>query len=264
VLGGTGKTGRRVAERLQALGEDVRIGSRSGTPPFDWEEPATWEPALRGATAVYVSYFPDLAVPGAAEAVGTVAAIAERLGIARLVLLSGRGEEEAQRAERAVWDALPSATVVRCSWFAQNFSEGYLLDGVLAGEVALPVGPVPEPFVDVDDVADVAVTALIEDGHAGQLYELTGPRAITFAEAVGEIARASGRPVRFTTPSMTEFAAEMGAAGVPDDVVQLLAYLFGEVLDGRNVPVGDGVQRALGRPARDFRAFAEDNAKAWA
>jgi len=257
VLGGTGKTGRRIAERLRARGENVRIGSRSGTPPFDWEDAATWEPALRGATAAYVSYFPDLAMPGAAEAVGTVAAIAARLGITRLVLLSGRGEEEARRAERAVWDAHPSATVLRCSWFAQNFSEGYLLDGVLAGEVALPVGPMPEPFVDVDDIAEVAVAALTGDGHVGQLYELTGPRALTFAEAVGEIARASGRPVRFTTISMTEFAAEMAASGVPDDVVQLLAYLFGEVLDGRNVAIADGVQRALGRPARDFRAFAE-------
>ena len=264
VLGGTGKTGRRVAERLRARGEDVRIGSRSATPPFDWEDPATWEPALRGATAAYVSYFPDLAVPGAAKLVGTVAAIAARLGITRLVLLSGRGEEEAEHAEHAVWDAVPSATVLRCSWFAQNFSEGYLLDGVLAGELALPVGPVPEPFVDVDDIAEIAVAALTEDGHAGQLYELTGPRALTFAEAVEEIARASGRPVRFTTVSMTEFAAEMAVAGVPDDVVQLLAYLFGEVLDGRNVPVGDGVQRALGRPARDFRAFAENNFEAWA
>jgi uncharacterized protein YbjT (DUF2867 family) len=257
VLGGTGKTGRRIAERLRARGENVRIGSRSGTPPFDWEDAATWEPALRGATAAYVSYFPDLAMPGAAEAAGTVAAIAARLGITRLVLLSGRGEEEARRAERAVWDAHPSATVLRCSWFAQNFSEGYLLDGVLAGEVALPVGPMPEPFVDVDDIAQVAVAALTGDGHVGQLYELTGPRALTFAEAVGEIARASGRPVRFTTISMTEFAAEMAASGVPDDVVQLLAYLFGEVLDGRNVAIADGVQRALGRPARDFRAFAE-------
>ena len=184
-------------------------------------------------------------MPGAAESVGTFAAIAARRGLPRLVLLSGRGEEEAQRAERAVWAALPSATVVRCSWFAQNFSEGYLLDGVLAGEVALPVGPVPEPFVDVDDIADVAVAALTEDGHTGQLYELTGPRALTFAEAVAEIAQASGRPVRFTTISMTEFAAEMAVAGVPDDVVQLLA-----------LPVRRGARRPQRRRRRRRAARA--------
>jgi uncharacterized protein YbjT (DUF2867 family) len=256
VLGGTGKTGRRVVERLEARGLPVRAGSRFATPPFDWEEPATWAPALRGASAAYISYFPDLAVPGAAEAVAEVAELAVAAGARRIVLLSGRGEEEAQRAERAVFEVFADTTVVRCSWFAQNFSEGDLLDGVLAGEVALPVGTVPEPFVDVDDVADVAVAALTEDGHAGQVYELTGPRPLTFAEAVEVIAQASGRPVRFTGVTMAEFAAEMAVAGVPDDVVQLLSYLFTEVLDGRNAAVADGVERALQRPARDFRDFA--------
>jgi uncharacterized protein YbjT (DUF2867 family) len=230
--------------------------SRAGTPPFDWERPETWEPALRGATAVYISYFPDLAVPGAAEAAGEVAALAVRHGAGRVVLLSGRGEEEAQRAEQAVFSAAPEATVVRCSWFMQNFSEGYLLDGVLAGEVALPVGDVPEPFVDLDDVADVAVAALTEEGHGGQVHELTGPRALTFAEAVDEIARAAGRPVHFTRVEFEAFAAEMRAAGVEDDVVGLMGYLFNEVLDGRNVGATDGVERVLGRPPRDFAAFA--------
>jgi uncharacterized protein YbjT (DUF2867 family) len=256
VLGATGKTGRRVVERLEARGVPVRAGSRSAAPPFDWEDPATWVPALHGASAVYISYFPDLAVPGAAEAVAEVARLAVAAGARRIVLLSGRGEEEAQHAERAVFEVFPDATVVRCSWFAQNFSEGYLLDGVLAGEVALPVGDVPEPFVDVDDVADVAVAALTGDGHAGQVYELTGPRLLTFAQAVEEIAEESGRPVRFAGVTMPAFVEEMAAAGVPDDVVQLLEYLFTEVLDGRNAAVADGVERALGRPARDFRDFA--------
>ena len=259
VLGAAGKTGRRVAERLQARGVPVRAGSRSATPPFDWEDPATWAPAVRGADALYISFFPDLAVPGAAEAVAEVARLAA--GARRIVLLSGRGEEEAQRAERAVFEVFPATTVVRCSWFAQNFSEGYLLDGVLAGEVALPVGDVREPFVDVDDIADVAVTALTEDGHAGRVYELTGPRALTFAEAVEEIGRAAGRPVRFTRVPLDGFTA-----GEEDNVAELMRYLFTEVLDGRNVATADGVQRALGRPATDFREFAAraSTAGAWA
>ena len=254
VLGSTGKTGRRVAERLTARGVEVRAGSRAAMPPFAWDDSATWEPLLRGAAGVYISYFPDLAVPGAAEAVAEVARLAT--DAQRVVLLSGRGEEEAQRAERAVLDVFPQATVVRCAWFAQNFSEGYLLDAVRAGEVALPVGAVPEPFVDLDDVADVAVAALTEDGHGGQVYELTGPRALTFAEAVSEIARACGRPVRFTEIPMDAFVD-----GADPEVAELLRYLFSEVLDGRNTGVTDGVRRALGRPATDFREFA---ARAWA
>jgi uncharacterized protein YbjT (DUF2867 family) len=197
VVGGTGKTGRRVAERLQARDLPVRIGSRSGAPPFDWEDRSTWAPALQGTAAAYVSYFPDLAVPGAPEAIAAFAEQALAAGTRRLVLLSGRGEEEAQRAEQALAETDAEWTIVRCSWFSQNFSESYLLEPVLAGEVVLPAGDVPEPFVDADDIADVAVAALTQEGHAGRLYELTGPRLLTFADAVGEIARASGREIRF-------------------------------------------------------------------
>jgi uncharacterized protein YbjT (DUF2867 family) len=266
VLGATGKTGRRVLERLQARGLPVRAASRQGVPPFDWEDRDTWAPALAGATAAYVSYFPDLGAPGAAEAVGDLARLAVEQGTRRLVLLSGRGEPEAQRAEQAVQRAGAEWTVVRCSWFSQNFSESFLLESVLAGEVALPVDAVAEPFVDVEDVADVAVAALSEDGHAGQVYELTGPRLLRFAEAVDEIAAASGRRVTFVPVSVDAYAAAMAEQGVPDDVASLITYLFTEVLDGRNAELADGVQRALGREPRDFGDYARRTAAAgvWA
>ncbi len=260
VLGATGKTGRRVVERLEARGAAVRAGSRASEPPFDWEDRATWGPALAGAGSVYISYFPDLAVPGAPEAVGALAEAAREAGVRRLVLLSGRGEEEAQKAERVVQDAGLEWTVVRCSWFNQNFSEGYMVEPILTGEVAMPAGDVPEPFVDADDIADVAVAALTEVGHAGQVYELTGPRALTFAQAVGEIANATGRSLSYTRVSMDDYAAVAAGLDVPDDVIWLLRYLFTEVLDGRNIGLADGVQRALGREPRDFGEFARETA----
>ena len=256
VLGGTGKTGRRIVSRLSERGVPVRVGSRSGTPPFDWQDTATWAPALQGARAAYVSYFPDIAVPGAPEAVAELARIAVQGGTRRLVLLSGRGEEEALRAEAELQASGADWTIVRCSWFNQNFSEDYLREPVLAGEVTLPVSDVPEPFVDAEDIADVAVAALTDDRHVGQLYELTGPRLLTFADAVGEIGAASGRDVRLARVSGEEFASGLAGHGVPADVISLLRYLFTEVLDGRNANLADGVQRALGRPARDFREFA--------
>jgi uncharacterized protein YbjT (DUF2867 family) len=260
VVGASGKTGSRVMQRLQARGLPVRGASRSGQVPFDWEDRTTWGPALRGATAVYVSYFPDLAVPGAPEAIGAFAVEALETDVRRLVLLSGRGEEEAQRAERVVQQSGIEWSVVRCSWFNQNFSEGYLLEPMRAGEVVLPVGDVPEPFVDAEDVADVAVAALTEDGHAGRVYELTGPRLLTFADAVEEIARATGRPIAFVPVTMEHYAAAAAEDGLPDDQIWLLRYLFSEVLDGRNAHVNDGVQRALGREPRDFADFARDGA----
>ena len=262
VLGGTGKTGRRVAERLERGGHAIRVGSRSNAPAFDWEDRATWAEALDGTEAVYVSYYPDLAVPGAPEAVGEFTEQAVASGVRRLVLVSGRGEPEAQRSERVLAQAADGAewTVVRASWFNQNFNEGYLLDPVLSGEVALPAGDVPEPFVDADDIADVAVLALTADGHSGEVYEVTGPRLLTFAEAVDEIARATRRDLRYTRIGVDELAAGLAEAQVPDDYIGLLRYIFGEVLDGRNADVTDGVQRALGREPRDFADFVRDAA----
>ena len=260
VLGGTGKTGRRVAERLQARGLAVRIGSRTGEPPFDWEAPATWTPALDKVDAVYITFVPDLAVPGAAEAIRSFTAQAVAADVQHLVLLSGRGEEEAQACERIVQDAGVDWTLLRASWFSQNFSEAYLLDPVLAGEVALPAGDTPEPFVDVDDIADVAVAALTEAGHAGQLYELTGPRMLTFAEAVAEIAAASERDIRYIDLPRDAYAAMLTEAEIPGDYVWLVDYLFATVLDGRNAHLTDGVQRALGREPKDFRDYARETA----
>lgn len=257
ILGGTGKTGRRIAERLAARGHPVRIGSRGNTPSFDWEDRATWAPALDGVNAAYISYFPDLAAPGAAEVVGAFADLAVDMGASRLVLLSGRGEAEAQQAEEMVKQSGADWTILRCSWFVQNFSEGFLLDAVLAGEVALPVGAVGEPFIDADDIADVAVAAFTNDRHIGQLYELTGPRLLTFAEATTEIAKASGRDIRFIKVTPEQFAANLADQQLPPDLIALLMMLFIEVLDGRNAHLSEGVQQALGRPARDFSDYAK-------
>jgi uncharacterized protein YbjT (DUF2867 family) len=264
VLGGTGKTGRRVAERLAARGYPVRIGSRSAEPPFDWENSATWAPALRDVAAVYLTYYPDLAIPGAVDAVRAFVDLTRERGIERLVLLSGRGEEEAQRAEEVVRASGIDWTIVRASWFAQNFSENYFRDGVLGGEVILPAGDVGEPFVDADDIADVAVMTLTAEGHAGQLYEVTGPRLLTFAEAVSEIAAATGQRIQYIQVSPDEYVAALEAQGVPADFVWLVHYLFTTVLDGRNAHLTDGVQRALGRPPRDFSDYAREAAAAGA
>jgi uncharacterized protein YbjT (DUF2867 family) len=257
VLGGSGKIGRRVVERLGARGMPVRVGSRSGEPRFDWDDQSTWAPVLEGVGSAYVAHYWD-AIPGAAETLGSFADLAVASGVPRLVLLAGRGEEEAERAWRAVRDSGADLTVLRSTWFAQNFSEDYWRDQVQAGEVALPAGATPEPFVDADDIADVAVAALTDGRHIGEVYELTGPRLLTFAEAVLEISRAVGREIRYAPISIEDFAAASAEQGVPSEVVEMLTLIFGEVLDGRNARLADGVQRALGREPRDFSDYARD------
>ena len=260
VLGGTGKVGRRIVRRLTTRDVPVRIGARGATPAFDWTNPATWGDVLDGARAVFISYAPDLAAPGASQAVGALTRQAAAQGVQHVVLLSGRGEEEAEAAERLMQQAGVAWTIVRCSWFAQNFSEDFLLEPILAGDVALPVDTVGEPFVDADDIADVATEALLDTRHAGQLYELTGPRLLTFGEAVQEIARAAHRPIRFTTIPPEDFTTALTAAGLTKDEVSLVGYLFTTVLDGRNSSLTDGVQRALGRAPRDFAVYATTTA----
>ena len=257
VLGGTGKTGRRVAERLKKRGVQTRIASRSGTPAFDWNDQGTWEIALAGVTAVYLTYAPDLAIPGAAEAIRDFAEKATDQGVRRFVLLSGRGEEEAQRCEGIVQDAGVEWTVVRASWFNQNFSEGEFLGMVMDGAITLPAADVPEPFIDVNDIADVAVAALTEDGHDGEIYEVTGPRLLTFSDVATEISQVSGRSVQFIQIPKEDFAGAIAESGAPKEIAWLLNYLFDTVLDGRNAHVCDGVQRALGRAPTDFTDYAQ-------
>ncbi|MGH8188873.1 MAG: NAD(P)H-binding protein [Steroidobacteraceae bacterium] len=264
VIGGTGKTGRRIVERLELRGLPVRVGSRSSEPAFDWADPASWPRALAGVDAAYVSYYPDLAAPGATDAIRSLTQTAIEQGVKQLVLLSGRGEPEAQACEDIVRSSGLDWTVVRASWFSQNFSEGYLLDSIRAGEVALPAGNVGEPFIDTDDIADVAVAALTEDRHVGQLYEVTGPRLMTFAEAVAEIARATGRQIRYVQVTIEEYIAALEQLQLEPELISLITYLFTEVLDGRNESMSDGVMRALGRPARDFSDYARAAAAAGA
>ena len=260
VLGGTGKTGSRVVQRLTERGWPVRIGSRSADPAFDWLDEATWGPVLQGVDAVYIAFQPDLAVPGAVAIIQSFVKMAVETGIRKLVLLSGRGEPEAEACEQIVMNAGVDWTILRASWFNQNFSESYLLEPILAGYVTLPVGNVAEPFIDVDDIAEVAVAALTENGHTGQLYELTGPRLLTFEEAVGEIARATGRSIQYEPISMSAYAAMLREYRIPEEFVALLTYLFTEVLDGRNASLADGVERALGRKPTDFSDYVRKTA----
>jgi uncharacterized protein YbjT (DUF2867 family) len=256
VTGGTGKTGRRVARRLVERGRPVRIGSRAHG--FDWTDPRGWEGALTGVTAAYLAYYPDMAAPGAAAVIGAFTDLAVHKGARRLVLLSGRGEEAGLPTEAAVRESGAEWTILRASWFAQNFGEGFLLPPVLRGHVVLPAGDVAEPFVDAEDIADVAVAALTEDRHVGQIYELTGPRLMTFGAAVKEIAQATGRDLDYLPVSTRAFAMMLVENGTPD--ASFLSELFTTVLDGRNAHVTDGVERAIGLVPRDFTDYVRETA----
>src|SRR5437868_6506932 len=256
VIGATGKTGR-VADRLAALDLPVRLASRSAAQPFDWTDRSTWAPTLTGADAAYITYHPDLAFPGAEDDIQAFTTLAADLGVKHLVLLSGRGEPLAVASERIVQNSGLAWTIVRCAWFMQNFDEGHLAGPVAEGVLALPAKNVGEPFIDVDDIADVAVAALTRPGHHGRLYELTGPRLLTFTDVAAELTQALGREITFLPVTPEEYATAALAQGVPAEEIDGIVSLFTELFDGRNAHLTDGVHQALGRPARDFTDYAK-------
>ncbi|MCM2386907.1 NmrA family NAD(P)-binding protein [Streptomyces albipurpureus] len=270
VTAATGKTGRRVVARLQARGVPVRAGSRTpgaggGEVVFDWDSAATWGPALVGVDSAYVAFYPDLAAPGAVEAMSGFGRVAAEQGVRHLVLLSGRGEPDAVVSEEALRASGVPLTVVRAAFFAQNFSEGVLADLVAGGAIAFPGAQTPEPFIDADDIADVVVAALTEGGHRGKVHEVTGPRLVTFGEAAAELGSALGREVRYLPVSGPEFAALLQQAGFPEPDAQWLAALCTMLMDGHNASTTNAVREVLGRDPKDFKDFARDAvaADAW-
>ncbi|MFE3400089.1 NAD(P)H-binding protein [Streptomyces anulatus] len=259
VLGATGKTGRRVVARLRATGTaTVRPASRSGEVRFDWTLPDTWEPALAGAGALY------LVAPDDPSPVREFVSRAEAFGVRRFVVLSGHGIEHAGEgfgrgmaaAEEAVRETGAEWTLLRPNNFFQNFDEDLWRAPLGAGHLALPIGDVPEPFVDADDVAAVAVAALTEDGHAGRTYVLSGPRALTFAEAAETIGRAAGRPVRYEELAPEAYRAELLAQGWPEAAADSLGAMFALHRAGHSAEVTDDIRRVLGREAADLEPWA--------
>ncbi|MFJ4973449.1 NAD(P)H-binding protein [Streptomyces sp. NPDC088755] len=259
VLGGTGKTGSRVAAALRRDGLNPAVASRRGPLRFDWADRSTWGPALEGTDAVYVV---DSQGPNASAEVRDFAAAAARAGVRRLVLLSARvwGElpgDNHLAVEKAVKESGLQWTVLRPTWFAQNFTEFEFFASLWGpeGELRLPTGEGREAFVDLEDLADVAAAALTQDGHAGRTYILSGTRSLSFGDAVAEIARAADRPLRFVAVSDDDFRAELAAAGFPDAVTDEMITLFGHIREERGAEPVDGVREALGRAPRDFTDY---------
>jgi len=266
VLGGTGKTGKRIVNLLNKLGHNVRIGSRGENPAFDWHNPEGWSAVVEGIDTIYITYQPDLAVPGALEAIEQLVNLAKKNHIKKLVLLSGKGEREAQLCEQVVIHSGLDYTIIRASWFNQNFSENFLVEGVLEGHVALPFATIKIPFVDANDIAEVSVKALTEDQHNGEIYELTGSEGLTFEEAVSIISKASGREIQFTEISIKSYTEAMKQQQVPEDFIWLIAYLFTEVLGNPdNSEIANDIEKVLGRKPTRFITYAQKAASegAW-
>lgn len=261
VIGGTGKTGRKVVNNLIELGLNVRIGSRSASPKFDWQDSSSWSDALESIDGVYITFQPDLAVPGALQAIEQLSKLAKEKGVKKLVILSGKGETEAEACERVIMNSGIDYTIVRASWFNQNFSESFFLDPILSGHVYLPCPEARVPYVDTSDIADVVTEALLHPEHNGKIYEVTGPRLLTFEDVTKEIAMATNRNIAFTPISLEQYIGVLKQNDVPADYVWLIEYLFSNVLTNpNNSKVSNDVEKVLKRKAIDFSEYATETA----
>jgi uncharacterized protein YbjT (DUF2867 family) len=265
ILAGTGKTGRRIAGRLRGAGRPV---SRTGGGiRFDLADRGTWAPALDGVTAAYLVE-PDLrAASTAGQArIPRLVTDAVAAGVRRLVLLSAPGAEydghPLKSAEQAVRGSGVEWTILRPTWFAQNFSEASWRPGVLSGTLRLPTGDGRTPFIDAEDIAEVAASALTEDRHHGQIYALTGPRAISFGEAADIIAKATGRTIRHLDVDPETYVDQQVAGGIPRDVARMLTGVLTAIRDGEGAALADGVERALGRSPRPFEDYVAETVAA--
>lgn len=261
IVGATGKTGQRVLAQLQDLEYSVRALSRNSEYAFDWTDRSGWTQALQGVDSVYLTYFPDLAIPRAAEDIRAFVELAKSLGIKHIVLLSGRGEEGAQLAEQLVIGSGLEWNIVRASWFMQNFSESFMLEGIKTGQLVLPEPKADEPFIDVDDIADVVVAALARADLRNLVLEITGPQLLSFEACVKAIAEATGRDIRFASAPIDDYLLGAKAQGLPDDIAWLINELFENVLDGRNESTTDMIEKVLGRPAKSFQQYVNETAQ---
>jgi uncharacterized protein YbjT (DUF2867 family) len=263
VLGATGSTGKRVTRQLRDRGVVARAAARQGEVQFDWTRPDTWQPALAGVSAIYL-----MAPDGVPVEQAFVAEAVER-GVERLVLLSSMsieemGDDRLLAAERLVRDSGTAWTILRANWFNQNFDESFFLPAILAGELALPLGDVRQAFVDAEDIAAVAVEALTTDGHAGMTYEMTGPQALTFGDAVGAIAQARGREVRYLGDADAYRAAQQ-ATGASTDQIEAEIAAYASLMDSGDAVPTDTIERVTGRPPIPFAVYAAEAARrgAW-
>ncbi|MGH8877050.1 MAG: NAD(P)H-binding protein [Stackebrandtia sp.] len=262
VIGSTGKVGRRVLGRLRDRDVTVKAASRSGPVGFDWNDEATWAGALDGATAAYlVDSQDDQVIP----LLRRFSQLAAHRGLRRLVLLSARDAESAdprlEEKEQAVKDAGTEWTILRPSWFDQNFSETpMMLEPLRTGMLRLPAGDGPQPFIDAEDIAAVAVAALLGEGHDGRTYDLSGPELLSFGQAVDRIAQATGRKLAYRPIDGAEYVADPREYGSFPGAAEAYVNLLGRIADGQTAFVSDGVRQALGRDPRRFDDYASATA----
>jgi uncharacterized protein YbjT (DUF2867 family) len=263
VTGATGYTGSEITRLLGERGVPFRAASRASG--FDWTDPGTFESALDGVRAVYL-----LPPPGAFDRLPLLApflAAAKDAGVRRLVLLSASTEDVPGQAElhKAVLDAAPEYAILRPSWFMQNFMGAHPTARELRerGEIVSATGEGRIAFVHADDIAAVAVEALLAKEPPNRDYLITGPEALSYREAAAIIDEVAGYPVRYVSLTPEQGMARWEAAGMPVALARYAVDLDQKLAAGQEDRVSGTVEELTGRPARSLREFVRAHRDQW-
>jgi uncharacterized protein YbjT (DUF2867 family) len=263
VTGATGTTGSRLTAFLAARDVSTRLATRTprsaGHVRFDWADRDTHGDALRGASAVYL--IAPIGVSDPVPMVDVFLGEARRQGVRRVVALSSSALPEGSPGLGAVHQlvrtTMPEWTVLRPSWFMQNFTGDHLVaHGVRGGEIVTATGDGKVAFIDATDIAAVAGHALIDDVPHNTEHILTGPAALSYADAAEILTRQIGRTVRHRSVPADEAARGITAHGIPAEFANVLAAMDVDIRDGAEDRVTCTVENVTGRPARSFGAFA--------
>jgi len=264
IIGGKGKNGRRVAEKLKSHKFNPIVTTRTinahveNERYFDWNDSSTFGPALKNIEIVYIVH-PDTSMLGAEQQIEGLITEMMNQSVSKAVLLSGRGQASVEKCEKILMQSQLDWTVIRSAWFNQNFSEGHFLHGIRSGEVTFMADTVKEPFVDLEDLSDVVVECLIDAVHNGKIYEVTGPELLTFAEAVNVIGVKLKRNIQYQYLNQEAYRQYLKNAGLDEFIAAHMTQAFSEILDGRNENIGKGVTHVLGRDPIKFTDFVKSN-----
>ncbi|MET9374325.1 NAD(P)H-binding protein [Streptomyces sp. NPDC002992] len=264
VTGATGNVGRHVVTGLLAAGVRVRAMTRAPEKAAlpagvevvrgDLADPASLDAALAGVDRVYL--FP---VPGTAE---EFTARAAKAGVRRIVVLSSVSAEYADGdysgdhhtgVERAVEASGLEWTHVRPGEFMANVLSWWAPSIRAENVVRAPFGGTRSAPVHEADIADVALAALLEDGHVGKAYSFAGPQSLTKYEQVRDLGEVLGRAIRFDELTVDGARALWLGQGMPAEAVDWLLQ------DPVDVPVGPTAEQVTGRPARTFAQWVADH-----
>lgn len=273
VLGGTGKTGGPLVRRLTEEGHGVKCASRSGAAPggaegcrFDWYAAESHGAALDGVGSIYL--IAPLGAPDPLQVMQPFIETAIARGVGRFVLLSSSLLEEGGPAMGMVHAFLrqcaPQWAVLRPSWFMQNFViDPHLTSICSEGAIYSATDDGLVPFIDAEDIAEVALHALTDARPTANDLLITGPQAISYDQVAATIGGVVGRPVRHVRLTAEQLAKRFEDAGIPAEYATMLAGLDRAIAAGAEARTTDIVEKVTGHPPASFESFAQAHAGQW-